>query len=42
MDNLNKSIQEIARQIGYDDVFYFSRLFKKYKGISPSVIRKPC
>jgi len=42
VDNLNKSIQEVATQIGYNDVFYFSRLFKKYKGVSPSVIRKSC
>lgn len=40
VDNLNNSIQEVATQVGYDDVFYFSRLFKKYKGVSPSSLRK--
>lgn len=30
-----KSIKEIAGSVGYDDVYYFSKLFKKYYGISP-------
>ncbi|WP_426333870.1 AraC family transcriptional regulator [Paenibacillus silvae] len=28
-------IQDIASQVGYADVYYFSRLFKKYTGHSP-------
>lgn len=28
-------IKEIAYSLGYDDVSYFSRLFKKYVGVSP-------
>lgn len=28
-------MQEIAREIGYSDVYYFSRIFKKYTGLSP-------
>ena len=30
------SVSEIAFSTGYDDPFYFSRLFKKYVGASPS------
>lgn len=29
------SIEQIASQIGYDDAFYFSRLFKTHYGLSP-------
>lgn len=34
------SISEIARSIGYSDPFCFSRIFRKYTGISPSEFRK--
>ena len=29
------SISEVAMKVGYDDPLYFSRLFRKYRGISP-------
>ena len=32
-------IQEIAYEIGYDDIQAFSRFFKKQEGISPSVFK---
>jgi AraC-like DNA-binding protein len=35
-----QSIGEIAIEIGLDDPSYFSRLFKKHEGISPSAYRK--
>jgi AraC family transcriptional regulator, arabinose operon regulatory protein len=35
-----KSIEEIARTVGYDDSFYFSRLFFKREHRSPSEFRK--
>lgn len=35
----NSSISEIARLVGYEDAFHFSRIFKKYSGISPSEFR---
>lgn len=33
------SISEISRSVGYDDVLYFSRLFRKKKGESPTQYR---
>ncbi|GLI05440.1 AraC family transcriptional regulator [Paenibacillus tyrfis] len=32
----HSSIQDIARQVGYEDASYFSRLFKKETGMTPS------
>jgi len=32
----NSSIKEIAYKLGFQDPLYFSRLFKKYFGVSPS------
>lgn len=29
-------IGQVAKQVGYSDPFYFSKLFKKYYGVSPS------
>ena len=34
------SIKEIAHSVGYDDVYHFSKLFKKYYGLSPLNYRK--
>nr|WP_252729308.1 AraC family transcriptional regulator [Aliiglaciecola lipolytica] len=34
------AIQGIASRVGYDDSLYFSRLFKKHTGLSPSEYRK--
>ncbi len=34
------SIQDISKQIGYDDPYYFSKLFKKKYGMAPSEYRK--
>lgn len=36
----DKSVKEISAIIGYDDPFYFSRLFSKETGVSPSDYRK--
>lgn len=34
------TVAEIAELVGYHDSFYFSRVFKKYNGISPSEYRR--
>ena len=39
LDITNKSIKEISYAIGYEDAYYFSRIFKKVMGISPSQYR---
>lgn len=36
----NKTVDEIALELGYNDPFYFSRFFKKHTDISPSTYRK--
>ncbi len=41
-DQLEKgegSIQEIAEKAGYNDYFYFTRLFKKITGKTPTQFR---
>lgn len=40
LENSNKNITEIANTIGYDNPLYFSRLFRKYTGVTPSEYRK--
>ena len=34
------SIQEVAMQVGYEDAYHFSKLFKKKYGVSPSKVSK--
>ena len=34
-----KPIKQIATELGFDDIFYFSRLFKRVTGCSPSFFR---
>lgn len=36
----NRSIEEIAQEVGYDDYFYFCKLYKKVKGITAAAFRK--
>lgn len=38
--NTDKSIKEIAIYLNYDDSLYFSSLFKKHVGISPTTFRE--
>lgn len=33
------SIQEVAVQVGYEDAYHFSKLFKKRYGIPPSQVK---
>ncbi len=36
LKNPDKSIKEICAEVGYSDPNYFSRIFKKYQGVSPT------
>jgi AraC-like DNA-binding protein len=36
----DKSIKEIAYEIGYEDIQSFSRFFKKIEGVSPSDFKR--
>ena len=36
MDTTTYNISQIAASVGYDNPLYFSRLFKKHTGFSPS------
>ena len=40
LQNTEYNVTEIADIVGYDNPLYFSRLFKKQSGISPSEFRK--
>ena len=40
LENTELSSSEISAQVGYEDYFHFSKLFKKHIGISPSNYRK--
>ncbi|MFT5757609.1 MAG: AraC family transcriptional regulator of arabinose operon [Alteromonadaceae bacterium] len=39
LDNSNETIKYIAENLGYNDPYYFSRLFKKVTGMSPKQYR---
>ncbi|MEL6534085.1 MAG: helix-turn-helix domain-containing protein [Bacteroidota bacterium] len=38
----SNQVKEIAFQLGYEDVSYFSRFFKKHTGYSPEAFRNAC
>ena len=40
LDNTSWNIGEVARELGFDDPFYFSRLFRKIMSCSPREYRK--
>ena len=40
LETTDYNVAEISAIIGYDNALYFSRLFKKHKGVSPSEYRK--
>lgn len=40
LETTNYNISEIANAVGYDNALYFSRLFHKYTGMSPSEYKK--
>lgn len=40
LDTGSQNINEIGYALGYDDAYYFSRIFKKVMGMSPTQYRK--
>lgn len=40
LDHTDYSITKVAASVGYDNVLYFSRLFRKHVGCSPSAYKK--
>lgn len=40
LDFTNLRVFEVSKEIGYDDPYYFSRIFKKVMGMSPAKYRK--
>jgi len=40
IDHSNMQISEVSRELGYEDAFYFSRIFKKTIGMSPLVYKR--
>lgn len=40
LETTSMNIKEIAGELGYEDPFYFSRLFKSVNGVAPSDYRK--
>lgn len=40
LDRTGMSISEVAKAVGYEDAFYFSRVFRRNSGYSPSNYRK--
>ena len=39
LQTTSMSIKEVAAQVGYDDIFHFSKIFKSNYGVSPKVFR---
>ena len=40
LDSTDKAIKVIAGEVGYQDAFYFSRIFKRIIGVSPQKYRE--
>ncbi|MBQ7370760.1 MAG: helix-turn-helix transcriptional regulator, partial [Blautia sp.] len=41
-ENPDSFIKDVAATVGYEDQFYFSRIFRSYTGKSPSEYLKEC
>ncbi len=37
--DVNLSVTEVGRRVGYDDLYHFSKLFKRRRGVSPRALR---
>ena len=42
LDETDLKISDVARSVGYEDEFMFTRMFKNKKGISPSEYKIRC
>ena len=40
LDASRQTVKQIALSLGYEDVYYFSRLFKQVIGLSPAQYRQ--
>ena len=40
LGDMNLSVGEVASNVGYEDIYYFSRLFKRRMGLSPRAFRQ--
>lgn len=40
MEDPDRTVQSVAYELGFNDPFYFGRIFKKFIGVSPSQYRK--
>jgi len=40
LQDVNLSVAEAGQRVGYDDLFYFSKLFKRFHGASPRAWRE--
>lgn len=40
MEQSSMSVADVARQLGFENVYYFSKIFKKESGLSPSQYQK--
>jgi AraC family transcriptional regulator, arabinose operon regulatory protein len=40
LSDCNLNISEVGAKVGYEDVYYFSKLFKKHHGMSPKMYRR--
>jgi len=42
LETTNMPVKDVANSVGYDDQYYFSRLFRKVMGTSPANYRETC
>lgn len=40
LSDIHLSVGEVARRVGYEDVYHFSKLFRRHVGVSPGAYRR--